>query len=171
VLKQSRWCEQINEAISGHDSIFAFCAFSTKLMATQHSSQFVHPLQKVVDCHTASVLLSALRTEQRQPSSSVENAVTPRREGLVIGCLSAWSPLEPWFYLRIEPLARSACLDTHDSKVSAFLGINAAYHSAISVLLVTYKASCAWMLIRCSVRYHFVAKRGKCVCCVPCHLL
>ncbi len=43
-------------------------------------------------------------------------------------------PLEPWFYLRIEPLARSPCLDTHDSKVSAFLGINAAYHCAISVV-------------------------------------
>lgn len=52
------------------------------------SSQFVDLLQKVVDCHIECVVVSSFLKAQRQPSSSVENAVTPRGEGLVIGFLS-----------------------------------------------------------------------------------
>lgn len=51
-------------------------------------SQFAAPLQKVVDCHIECVLLRSCPKAQRQPSSSVANAVMPHRGQAVIGSLA-----------------------------------------------------------------------------------
>lgn len=135
LLKQSRQRVQINKVSSRCKLILAppptVFACRVKIWWRHSSLQRVRPPRKVVDCHTVSVHSQPPRKVQRQPSSSVENAVTPAGKGL-------WSAAllrdPPWAVILSPHRAISQiCMARYIQYEGFFVfnGINAAYQFAV----------------------------------------